>query len=157
MPSPNDLRTGSPHGTSARAQNRKTGPIVATIPPWSYAACLSSTFGYRDDLLERVLSGPKSTAKFYLDSGWPQDNYEVTLAMAMAFGRRGYRVREDFLHLVFPEARHDETAWGSRACTCPCSSRSGSRFWRSGGASCELSRHESSRSDRAQLRARRSL
>ena len=34
--------------------------------------------------------------------------------MAMAFGRRGYRVREDFLHLVFPLEEHDERAWGRR-------------------------------------------
>ncbi len=60
---------------------------------FGYAACMSSTFSYQDDLIERVLSEPKSTAKFYLDSGWPGDNYEVTLAMAMAFVDRGYRVR----------------------------------------------------------------
>jgi hypothetical protein len=42
------------------------------------------------------------------------NNYEVTLAMAMALGRRGYRVREDFLHLVFPLEEHDERAWGRR-------------------------------------------
>ena len=36
-------------------------------------------------LIERVLTEPKRTAKFYLDSGWPGDNYEVNLAMAMAF------------------------------------------------------------------------
>jgi predicted alpha/beta superfamily hydrolase len=81
---------------------------------FGYAACMSSTFSYRDDLIERVLSEPKSPAKFYLDSGWPEDNYEVTLAMAMAFSERGYRVREDFLHLVFPLSGHDENAWGSR-------------------------------------------
>ena len=34
---------------------------------------MSSTFSYQDDLIERVLSEPKSSAKFYLDSGWPGD------------------------------------------------------------------------------------
>ena len=34
--------------------------------------------------------------------------------MAMALGRRGYKVREDFLHLVFPLEEHDEKAWGRR-------------------------------------------
>ena len=34
--------------------------------------------------------------------------------MAMALGRRVYRVREDFLHLVFPLEEHDERAWGRR-------------------------------------------
>lgn len=81
---------------------------------FGFAACMSSTFSHRDDLIDRVLSEPKSPAKFYLDSGWPGDNYEVTLAMAMALGQRGYRVREDFLHLVFPLDEHDERAWGKR-------------------------------------------
>lgn len=81
---------------------------------FGYAACMSSTFSYRDDLIDRVLAEPKSAAKFYLDSGWPGDNYEVTLAMAMALAQRGYRVREDYLHLVFPLDEHDEGAWGRR-------------------------------------------
>jgi predicted alpha/beta superfamily hydrolase len=63
---------------------------------FGYAACLSSTFSHRDDLIERVLSEPKSPAKFYLDSGWPGDNYEVTQAMAMALHQRGYQARTDF-------------------------------------------------------------
>ncbi len=96
------------------------GGVAAFYMAWQYpevfgyAACMSSTFSYQDDLIERVLSEPKSPAKFYLDSGWPEDNYEVTLAMAMAFVERGYRVREDFLHLVFPLEEHDEAAWGKR-------------------------------------------
>ena len=96
------------------------GGVVSFFMAWEYprvfgyAACMSSTFSHKDDLVERVLSEPKHTSKFYLDSGWPGDNYEVTLAMAMALGRRGYRVREDFLHLVFPLEEHDEQAWGRR-------------------------------------------
>ncbi len=96
------------------------GGVVSFYMAWQYpevfgyAACMSSTFSHRDDLIDRVLSEPKAAAKFYLDSGWPGDNYEVTLAMAMALGRRGYRVREDFLHLVFPLEEHDERAWGQR-------------------------------------------
>ena len=81
---------------------------------FGYAACMSSTFSHRDDLVERVLEEPKRPARFYLDSGWPGDNYEVTLAMAIALGRRGYKLREDFLHLVFPLEEHDERAWGRR-------------------------------------------
>jgi enterochelin esterase-like enzyme len=81
---------------------------------FGFAACMSSTFSVKDDLIDRVLRERKRKAKFYLDSGWPGDNYEVTLAMAMALARRGYRVREDFLHLVFPLAEHDERAWGRR-------------------------------------------
>jgi predicted alpha/beta superfamily hydrolase len=81
---------------------------------FGYAACMSSTFSYKDDLIDRVLGEPRCPAKFYLDSGWPGDNYEVTLAMAMALQRRGYQPREDFLHLAFPLEGHDENAWGER-------------------------------------------
>ena len=51
---------------------------------------MSSTFSHKDDLIDRVLTEPKNAAKFYLDSGWPGDNYEATLAMAMALQSRGY-------------------------------------------------------------------
>ena len=96
------------------------GGVVSFYMAWQYpqtfgyAACMSSTFSHRDDLIDRVLAEPKSEAKFYLDSGWPGDNYEVTLAMAMALTQRGYRVRQDFLHLAFPLDEHDERAWGKR-------------------------------------------
>lgn len=96
------------------------GGVAAFYMAWQhpqvfgFAACMSSTFSYQDDLIERVLSEPKSPSKFYLDSGWPKDNYEVTLAMAMALSERGYKVREDFLHLAFPLEQHDEKAWGRR-------------------------------------------
>jgi predicted alpha/beta superfamily hydrolase len=96
------------------------GGVVSFYMAWEhpevfgYAACMSSTFSHKDDLIDRVLAEPRHASKFYLDSGWPGDNYEVTLAMAMALGQRGYRVREDFLHLVFPLDEHDERAWGRR-------------------------------------------
>ncbi|HQZ15341.1 MAG TPA: alpha/beta hydrolase-fold protein [Vicinamibacteria bacterium] len=96
------------------------GGVVSFYMAWEhpevfgYAACMSSTFSHKDDLIDRVLAEPKHPSKFYLDSGWPGDNYEVTLAMAMALGRRGYKVRQDFLHLVFPLEEHDERAWGNR-------------------------------------------
>ena len=96
------------------------GGVVSFYMAWEYpqvfgyAACMSSTFSHKDDLIDRVLAEPKHPSKFYLDSGWPGDNYEVTLAMAMALGHRGYRVREDFLHFVFPLEEHDERAWGRR-------------------------------------------
>jgi predicted alpha/beta superfamily hydrolase len=96
------------------------GGVVSFYMAWQYpevfgfAACMSSTFSHKDDLVDRVLCEPKRAARFYLDSGYPGDNYEVTLAMAMALARRGYRLREDFLHLVFPLDEHDEAAWGKR-------------------------------------------
>lgn len=78
------------------------------------AACLLSTFSHMDDLIERVLSEPKSEAKFYIDSGWPGDNFETTLAMAIALQSRGYVYGRDFLHFAFPLQAHEEAAWGSR-------------------------------------------
>ena len=78
------------------------------------AACLSSTFSHKDDLVERVLSEPKSAAKFYIDSGWPGDNFETTLAMAIALQSRGYVYGRDFLHFAFPLEKHEESAWASR-------------------------------------------
>lgn len=96
------------------------GGVVSFFMAWEYpevfgfAACMSSTFSVKDDLIDRVLKEKKRKAKFYLDSGWPGDNYEVTLAMAMALARRGYRVRDEFLHFAFPLEAHDEAAWGRR-------------------------------------------
>ncbi|MBL8899364.1 MAG: alpha/beta hydrolase [Planctomycetes bacterium] len=96
------------------------GGVVSFYMAWQYpqvfgyAVCMSSTFGAHDDLIERVLAEPRCPAKFYLDSGWPGDNYEVTLAMALALSERGYRAREDFLHLVFPLEEHRENDWGQR-------------------------------------------
>jgi predicted alpha/beta superfamily hydrolase len=81
---------------------------------FSVAACMSSTFSHKDDLVERVLSEPKCEAKFYIDSGWPGDNFETTLAMAIALQSRGYVHGRDFLHLAFPLQAHEESAWARR-------------------------------------------
>lgn len=96
------------------------GGVVSFYMAWQYpeifdfAACLSSTFSHRDDLIDRVLSEPRRNTRFYLDSGWPGDNYEATLAMALALSQRGYQYGRDLLHVAFPLAEHDETAWSER-------------------------------------------
>jgi predicted alpha/beta superfamily hydrolase len=96
------------------------GGVVSFFLAWEWpevfggAACLSSTFGHQDDLLERVMSEEKRHARFYLDSGWPEDNYEVTVAMAMALVSRGWVYGRDLLHFAFPLAEHDERSWGLR-------------------------------------------
>lgn len=96
------------------------GGVVSFFLAWEWpdvfarAACLSSTFGHQDDLLHRVLSEERRDARFYLDSGWPGDNYEVTAAMAMALVSRGWTYGRDLLHFAFPLAEHDEHAWGMR-------------------------------------------
>ena len=96
------------------------GGVVSFYSVWQHpdvfgvGVCMSSTFSHRDDLIERVLSEPVRDVAFYLDSGWPGDNYEVTMAMAMALVSRGWRYGVNLLHLCFPKAEHDEAAWGLR-------------------------------------------
>jgi len=56
----------------------------------------------KDDLIERVLREPRRNVRFYIDSGWPGDNYEVSLAMAIALVHCGYEYGRDFIHYAFP-------------------------------------------------------
>ncbi len=96
------------------------GGVVSFYTVWQYpkvfgaGVCMSSTFGHQDNLIERVLAEPAPNVGFYLDSGWPGDNYEVTLGMAMALVSRGWKYGHNLLHLSFPQAVHNETAWGTR-------------------------------------------
>ena len=96
------------------------GGVVSFYCVWQYpeifagGVCMSSTFSFRDDLMERVLTEEKRDVAFYLDSGWPGDNYETTLSMAMALVSRGWRYGLNLLHFCFPMAEHNEEAWGVR-------------------------------------------
>ena len=96
------------------------GGVVSFHTAWQHpevfggAVCMSSTFSYQDNLLERVLQEPSRDVAFYLDSGWPGDNYEVTLAMALALVRRGWVFGRNLFHVAVPLARHDEQAWSER-------------------------------------------
>jgi predicted alpha/beta superfamily hydrolase len=109
---------GGPRETGVMGSS--LGGVVSFYMAWQYpkvfgsAFCLSSTFSYQDDLIDRVLSEPMPTSRFYLDSGWPEDNSEVTLAMAMAMYQRGWIAGKNFLHVIFPLALHDEKSWGER-------------------------------------------
>jgi len=78
-------------------------------------ACLSSTFGWRDDLMERVAREPKRDIAIYLDSGWPGDNYEATRAMRDHLIDRGFRPGKDLMYLAFPHSQHNEGAWSARS------------------------------------------
>jgi len=77
-------------------------------------ACLSSTFGFQDDLFQRVAKEPKKKLGIYLDSGWPKDNSDKTMAMRDALLRRGYQWGSELLHLVFPGDTHSEESWATR-------------------------------------------
>jgi len=96
------------------------GGVVSFYCVWQYpevfgaAICMSSTFSFRDNLIERVLTEPKPDVAFYLDSGWPGDNYETTVNMAMALVSRGWIYGMNMLHFCFPLAEHNEEAWGLR-------------------------------------------
>ena len=52
--------------------------------------------------------------RLYLDSGWPNDNYEVTLSMAAALIEAGFVLGRDVVHLAYPLAQHDERSWSLR-------------------------------------------
>ena len=96
------------------------GGVVSFYSAWEHpdvfgtAVCMSSTFSHRNNLIERVLDEPARDVGFYLDSGWPGDNYEVTMAMATALVTRGWRYGHNLMHLSFPHAEHNEAAWGLR-------------------------------------------
>lgn len=100
------------------------GGVVSFFLAWHWpdifgaAACLSSTFSYRDNLIERVRTedfDSRKHLKFYLDSGWPGDNYEVTLHMAHALLEKGYATGSGMQHLAFPLDQHNESFWAARA------------------------------------------
>jgi predicted alpha/beta superfamily hydrolase len=96
------------------------GGVVSFYMGWQWpevfgnVGCLSSTFTHKDNLVERVLHEEHRDVRFYIDSGWPGDNYEVGLAMAVALAERGYRYGHDFLYFAFPNAGHSERDWGQR-------------------------------------------
>jgi predicted alpha/beta superfamily hydrolase len=97
------------------------GGVVSFYLGWQWpdvfgkVACLSSTFAYRDDLLERVFAEPKRNLRIYLDSGWPADNYEPTRSMRDRLIWKGYLPGSELFYLAFPEAKHDENAWAARS------------------------------------------
>jgi predicted alpha/beta superfamily hydrolase len=113
------LRIGN-HRRYRSVWGSSLGGVVSFYSVWQHpdvfgvGVCMSSTFSHEDNLIERVLTEPKRDVGFYLDSGWPGDNYEVTMGMAMALVSRGWRYGHNLLHLSFPHAEHDEAAWGLR-------------------------------------------
>lgn len=96
------------------------GGVVSLQLAWQHpdvfgnAACLSSTFGYEDDLFERIEREPKRAIRLYLDSGWPRDNFDATNAMRDLLVYRGFRLGDDLLSWSFPEGGHNEDSWAHR-------------------------------------------
>jgi predicted alpha/beta superfamily hydrolase len=79
------------------------------------AACLSSTFGWRDDLRERIRNSPLPKTLLYLDAGFPSDNHRETREVYDALIARGLVPGRDALFLGFPGDTHNEVAWAHRA------------------------------------------
>jgi predicted alpha/beta superfamily hydrolase len=108
------------HRRSRIVWGSSLGGVVSFYTVWQHpdvfgaAVCMSSTFSHKDNLMDRVLTERRRDVAFYLDSGWPGDNYEVTAGMAMALVARGWRYGHNLLHLAFPFAEHNEEAWGMR-------------------------------------------
>ncbi len=107
--------------TDTAAMGSSLGGVVSFYLGWQWpevfgkVACLSSTFTYRDDLIERVATEPKRNIMIYLDSGWPRDNYEPTRAVRDRLLWKGYSPGSELLYLAFPEAKHNEMAWAERS------------------------------------------
>lgn len=116
---PRRLRIGN-HRRQRSVWGSSLGGVVSFYSVWEHpdvfgaAVCMSGTFSHKDNLIDRVLNEPARDVAFYLDSGWPGDNYETTMGMAMALVARGWRYGLNLLHLCFPHAEHDEAAWGLR-------------------------------------------
>ncbi len=97
------------------------GGVVSFYLAWQWphvfgmAGCMSSTFGWRDDLRERVTAEPARDVRLYIDSGWPGDNYEVTRDMHARLCERAYRTGDNLLYFAFPEALHNERSWAMRS------------------------------------------
>lgn len=114
------LRT-LPDAQNTAVMGSSLGGVVSFFLGWHYphvfgkAACLSSTFGYQDDLMDRVASEPKRNVRFYIDSGWPRDNYERTTAMRDQLLTKGYEFGKDLLYFAFPGALHNEDSWAARS------------------------------------------
>jgi hypothetical protein len=66
-------------------------------------------------IILRIDAEPKRNIQIYLDSGWPEDNYEVTRSMRDLLLERGYEFGKDLLYFAFPEALHSETYWATRS------------------------------------------
>lgn len=115
-----NLRTLSTKASTA-VMGSSLGGVVSLYLGWQWpevfskVACLSSTFGWQDDLLERIAVEEKKDGRIYLDSGWPGDNYEVTVTMRDLLLERGYELGKDLLYFAFPQALHSEKYWAMRS------------------------------------------
>ncbi len=109
-----------PGPTDTVVMGSSLGGVVSLYLAWEHpgvfgrAACLSSTFGFQDDLFQRIENEPKRDILLYLDSGWPRDNFDATNAMRDLLLSRGYVLGQDLVQFSFPDGKHDEGSWSGR-------------------------------------------
>ncbi len=78
---------------------------------WGWVGAQSASFFWDDEgLVTRARTEPKLSTRFYLDSGCPADNCEVTGTMATALRERGYEVAR----VTVDGAGHEWSAWRAR-------------------------------------------
>jgi predicted alpha/beta superfamily hydrolase len=110
-----------PDANHTAVMGSSLGGVVSLYLAWQFprvfgaAACLSSTFGWRDDLAQRIAREERPDIRVYLDSGWPNDNYEATRHMRSLLASRGFLEGENLHYFSFPEATHNEHHWAMRA------------------------------------------
>ena len=74
-------------------------------------AAQSGSFWYDEgDMISRILNGPEMTARFYIDSGSPNDNSDSTRQMVDALDVRGY----EYHHIEEQGGQHDWSYWAGR-------------------------------------------
>ena len=114
-----------PHRRFRSVWGSSLGGVVSFYTVWQHpevfgsAVCMSSTFSHRDDLIDRVFAEPFRDVGFYLDSGWPGDNYEVTVGMAMALDLARLGVRAQPAAPVLPHGRTQRGGLGDAAAPAP--------------------------------------
>src|SRR6185295_17824918 len=78
---------------------------------WGWVGAQSASFFWDDNaLIDRVDTESVRPVRFYLDSGSPDDNYDVTNEFAAALQRRGY----DYVRITQQDAAHDWPYWRAR-------------------------------------------
>ena len=74
-------------------------------------AAQSGSFWYGEgDMISRIRNGPVMNARFYLDSGSPNDNSESTRLMVNALEARGY----EYHHIEENGGQHEWSFWAGR-------------------------------------------
>lgn len=103
----------SARGTSGASLGGLIATYAAFEKPASFGwvGAQSSSYFWADDaMLGRAAASPKLDIRFYLDSGCPGDNCDVTDRMATTLKAKGY----DAVRITEKDAAHDWSFWRGR-------------------------------------------